>query len=82
MEIDGISFPDTDSGNSTGIHRFGPCFQKKKGLSGGAIVAIVLSLAATVIAVGGVIGYNTWGMGSAPKAPIENTATSLNQFVK
>ena len=85
MEIDGISFPDTDSGsnssNSTSIHHFKPYFSKKKGLSGGAIVAIVLPLAATVIAVGGVIGYNTWGTGSAPKAPIENTAT-LNQFVK
>ena len=80
--IDGISFPeeDTDSGNST-IRRFSP-FSKKKGLSGGGIVAIVLPMAAAVITVGGLLGYSTLGKTSAAKAPIENTATSLNQFVK
>ena len=80
--IDGISFPeeDTDSGNST-IRRFST-FSKKKGLSGGGIVAIVLPMAAAVITVGGLLGYSTLGKTSAAKAPIENTATSLNQFVK
>lgn len=91
LEIDGISFPEvdntdsdtgSDSGNSTNTHHSTRYFSKKKGLSGGAIVAIVLPLAAAVLAVGGVIGYTTWGVSSAPKAPIENTATSLNHFVK
>ena len=45
-------------------------------------MAIVLPMAAAVITVGGLLGYSTLGKTSAAKAPIENTATSLNKFVK